>query len=107
MSAPCNLFAGSVLIPAVPLSPGKCDRLNAGASPAGYDSRSHSQRSCLLSKKEASMRVIPLREGRLMTEATTPAKSSPGLFKRNPPIAGEAEAIEAAKNGDPEAFSKL
>jgi len=29
------------------------------------------------------------------------------LFKRNPPIAGEAEAIEAAKEGDPEAFSKL
>jgi RNA polymerase sigma-70 factor (ECF subfamily) len=33
-----------------------------------------------------------------------PAQS---LFKRNPPIAGEAEAIEAAKEGDPEAFSKL
>ena len=32
---------------------------------------------------------------------------TPGLFKRNPPIAGEAEAIEAAKNGDAEAFSKL
>src|ERR1700723_3163877 len=31
----------------------------------------------------------------------------PGVFKRNPPIAGEAEAIEAAKNGDAEAFSKL
>ena len=36
-----------------------------------------------------------------------PAKPNPGLFKRNPPIAGEAEAIEAAKNGDPVAFSKL
>ena len=35
------------------------------------------------------------------------AKPNPGLFKRNPPIAGEAEAIEAAKNGDAEAFSKL
>jgi RNA polymerase sigma-70 factor (ECF subfamily) len=33
-----------------------------------------------------------------------PAQS---LFKRNPPIAGESEAIEAAKEGDPEAFSKL
>jgi RNA polymerase sigma-70 factor (ECF subfamily) len=35
------------------------------------------------------------------------AKPNSGLFKRNPPIAGEAEAIEAAKNGDAEAFSKL
>src|SRR5260370_9741768 len=31
----------------------------------------------------------------------------PGVYKRNPPIVGEAEAIEAAKNGDAEAFSKL
>lgn len=46
-------------------------------------------------------------KGPLMTQAETPARSNPGLFKRNPPIAGEAEAIEAAKNGDPEAFSKL
>jgi len=45
-------------------------------------------------------------EGQLMTQAP-PAKTNPGLFKRNPPIAGEAEAIEAAKNGDAEAFSKL
>jgi RNA polymerase sigma-70 factor (ECF subfamily) len=37
----------------------------------------------------------------------TQEKTNPGLFKRNPPIAGEAEAIEAAKNGDPDAFSKL
>jgi RNA polymerase sigma-70 factor (ECF subfamily) len=35
------------------------------------------------------------------------AKPNSGLFKRNPPIAGEAEAIERAKAGDPEAFSKL
>ena len=34
-------------------------------------------------------------------------KPGPSLFKRNPPIAGEAEAIESAKNGDAEAFSKL
>src|SRR6185312_3014502 len=34
-------------------------------------------------------------------------KPNPGLFKRNPPIAGEAEAIERAKEGDPDAFSKL
>src|SRR5215472_10849672 len=34
-------------------------------------------------------------------------KPNAGLFKRNPPIAGEAEAIERAKNGDPDAFSKL
>jgi len=34
-------------------------------------------------------------------------KPGPSLFKRNPPIAGEAEAIENAKNGDAEAFSKL
>jgi DNA-directed RNA polymerase specialized sigma24 family protein len=45
-------------------------------------------------------------EGQLMTQAP-PVKPNPGLFKRNPPIAGEAEAIEAAKNGDAEAFSKL
>jgi RNA polymerase sigma-70 factor (ECF subfamily) len=40
---------------------------------------------------------------------TPPPAGKPvqGLFKRNPPIAGEAEAIEAAKIGDPEAFSKL
>ena len=35
------------------------------------------------------------------------SKPTPGLFKRNPPIAGEAEAIERAKEGDPDAFSKL
>ena len=49
-------------------------------------------------------------EGQSMTQAPPPAppvKANPGLFKRNPPIAGEAEAIEAAKNGDAEAFSKL
>jgi RNA polymerase sigma-70 factor (ECF subfamily) len=45
-------------------------------------------------------------EGQLMTRATPP-KQNPGLFKRNPPIAGEAEAIAAAKNGDAEAFSRL
>src|ERR1700745_2495708 len=42
-------------------------------------------------------------QGLQMTEN----KSVPGLFKRNPPIAGEAEAIERAKNGDADAFSKL
>ena len=42
-------------------------------------------------------------QGAIMTDQ----KPNPGLFKRNPPIAGEAEAIEAAKNGDPDAFSKL
>jgi RNA polymerase sigma-70 factor (ECF subfamily) len=34
-------------------------------------------------------------------------ESKPGLYQRNAPIAGEAEAIEAAKNGDGEAFSIL
>ena len=34
-------------------------------------------------------------------------KPNPGFFKRNPPIEGEAEAIERAKNGDADAFSKL
>ncbi len=34
-------------------------------------------------------------------------KPNSGLFKRNPPIAGEAEAIERAKAGDPDAFAKL
>jgi RNA polymerase sigma-70 factor (ECF subfamily) len=34
-------------------------------------------------------------------------KPNPGLFKRNPPIEGEADAIDRAKNGDPDAFSFL
>ena len=46
-------------------------------------------------------------EGSSMTVASPAPKPNAGLFKRNAPIAGEAEAIEAAKNGDPEAFSKL
>jgi len=45
-------------------------------------------------------------QGQLMTQSP-PARPHPGLFKRNPPIAGEAEAIEAAKRGDGEAFAKL
>jgi RNA polymerase sigma-70 factor (ECF subfamily) len=45
-------------------------------------------------------------EGQWMT-STPPARSNPGLFQRNPPIAGEAEAIAAAKLGDADAFSKL
>src|ERR1700694_5497381 len=39
--------------------------------------------------------------------AAVAPKPNSGLFKRNPPIAGEAEAIERAKAGDPDAFSKL
>ena len=35
------------------------------------------------------------------------AKPMNASFKRNPPIAGELEAIEAAKLGDADAFSKL
>jgi RNA polymerase sigma-70 factor (ECF subfamily) len=42
-------------------------------------------------------------QGLQMTQNTT----APGVYKRNPPIAGEAEAIEAAKSGDAEAFSRL
>src|SRR6202451_132785 len=38
---------------------------------------------------------------------TMQTKPNAGLFKRNPPIAGEAEAIERAKSGDAEAFSTL
>ena len=34
-------------------------------------------------------------------------KSAPGMYRRNPPIAGEAEIIELTKAGDAEAFSKL
>jgi len=45
-------------------------------------------------------------QGQLMTQPPPP-RPHPGLFKRNPPIAGEAEAIEAAKRGDGEAFAKL
>jgi len=43
-------------------------------------------------------------EGQLMTQAPPPKSQTPAYSKRNPPIAGEAEAIEAAKNGDAEAF---
>jgi RNA polymerase sigma-70 factor (ECF subfamily) len=45
-------------------------------------------------------------QGLIMTQAPPP-RTNPGLFKRNPPIAGEAEAIAAAKKGDGEAFAKL
>jgi len=45
-------------------------------------------------------------QGQTMTQAP-PSRANPGLFKRNPPIAGEAEAIEAAQKGDAEAFAKL
>jgi len=45
-------------------------------------------------------------QGQTMMQAP-PARANPGLFKRNPPISGEAEAIVAAKRGDPEAFAKL
>jgi RNA polymerase sigma-70 factor (ECF subfamily) len=43
----------------------------------------------------------------LATSTPAPGKPNAGLFKRNPPIVGEADAIEAAKAGDPDAFSKL
>src|SRR5260370_1750886 len=42
-------------------------------------------------------------QGLQMTQNTL----APGVYKRTPPIAGEAEAIEAAKSGDAEAFSRL
>jgi RNA polymerase sigma-70 factor (ECF subfamily) len=45
-------------------------------------------------------------EGQMMPQAI-PARVNPGLFQRNPPIAGEAEAIEAARHGDADAFAKL
>lgn len=45
-------------------------------------------------------------QGQMMTQAL-PSRANPGLFKRNPPIAGEAEAIEAAQKGDGEAFAML
>jgi RNA polymerase sigma-70 factor (ECF subfamily) len=45
-------------------------------------------------------------EGQWMTSAP-PTRPNPGLFQRNPPIAGEAEAIAAAKLGDADAFAKL
>jgi len=45
-------------------------------------------------------------EGQWMNPAP-PARPNPGLFQRNPPIAGEAEAIAAAKLGDADAFAKL
>jgi RNA polymerase sigma-70 factor, ECF subfamily len=43
----------------------------------------------------------------VQVQGMTTTNATPGLFKRNPPIAGEAEAIEKAKNGDADAFSKL
>jgi RNA polymerase sigma-70 factor (ECF subfamily) len=45
-------------------------------------------------------------EGQMMPQAI-PNRVNPGLFQRNPPIAGEAEAIEAARHGDADAFAKL
>jgi RNA polymerase sigma-70 factor (ECF subfamily) len=45
-------------------------------------------------------------EGQWMNPAPT-VRPNPVLFQRNPPIAGEAEAIAAAKLGDPDAFAKL
>jgi len=45
-------------------------------------------------------------QGQIMTQAP-PARVNPGLYKRNPPIAGEAEAIDAAQKGDAEAFATL
>jgi RNA polymerase sigma-70 factor (ECF subfamily) len=44
-------------------------------------------------------------QGQLMNETTT--KQQPGAFRRNPPIAGEAEAIQSAQSGNQDAFSKL
>jgi RNA polymerase sigma-70 factor (ECF subfamily) len=35
------------------------------------------------------------------------AKKQPGMFRRNPPIAGEADAIERARKGDADAFATL
>ena len=43
-------------------------------------------------------------EGSTMTE---PAATPPGIFRRNPPISGEAEALERARLGDPDAFATL
>jgi RNA polymerase sigma-70 factor (ECF subfamily) len=45
-------------------------------------------------------------QGQTMTQAS-PSRANPGLYKRNPPIAGEAEAIQAAQKGDQEAFATL
>jgi len=45
-------------------------------------------------------------QGPMMTQAP-PSRANPGLYPRNPPIAGEAAAIEAAQKGDPEAFATL
>ncbi len=39
----------------------------------------------------------------MTTSPTTPA----GSFRRNPPISGEAEALERARLGDPDAFATL
>ncbi len=44
-------------------------------------------------------------QGQLMNDTTT--TKQPGAFRRNPPIAGEAEAIQAAQAGDETAFAKL
>ena len=42
-----------------------------------------------------------------MTAGQAPPKPAHQHMRRNPPIAGEAEAIAAAKNGDPRSFETL
>ena len=42
-----------------------------------------------------------------MTQADTKARPASGQMPRNPPLAGELDAIERAKNGDAEAFETL
>ena len=42
-----------------------------------------------------------------MTETDTKARPANGQMRRNPPIAGELEAIQKAQAGDAESFEKL
>jgi RNA polymerase sigma-70 factor (ECF subfamily) len=78
----------------------------------GYPDYTRSQKGQNVSMQETSnIELKPVETGAppIQDASAVPTSGKPnsGLFKRNPPIAGEAEAIERAKAGDPDAFSKL
>ncbi len=70
---------------------------------ARHRSRSNNENPAPIPARQDREAMLTQVYGMTQTNSTPP----PGLFKRNPPIAGEADALERAKNGDPDAFSKL
>jgi len=49
----------------------------------------------------------PEEKGAILTEAVAKPTPAQGQMRRNPPLAGELDAIQAAQNGDDAAFEKL